>query len=609
MREQEHTRTGGQQVSGSRCLAFIRPKGQTKRFFAMTILFILLFTVTVQIGTSATISVEPLYKRVPAGEHFTLNITVDPEGNQVSGLQYKLHFNNTVVNATVQTKGTFLSQDGISTSVLENEINNSIGMVSYAEYRMGVDYGVTGPGIAATVIFEAIKPGMSTLILTDVILSDPDAKSIPTTILNGWVDVVSSTPSPFLVSGYVFFENGSECLNPDVTITNQNLSTDWNANVSESSNYYEYNLTHPFEVMPGDILRFDALTRDRRYLKSATHTVTEEEIGNGRMIFNITLQQRIIRDVTVSTAYYPEGNGIKILDAGGGIVTQLEIGELYYIRYEVVNEGEQGELVNVTAKISNAGWCSNIATHDWFITSGNSIVAPPPPIGDCLNTSGLAPAYYNLAVKASIREDHNPDFHPEDNERVRHVPIGISDTEAPVVTNPTANPHIIPDDTDNDPKWGEKSTLNVTVTDEGDITHVTVNLSVIGSSPNQPMINIEGNIWSVTTNATAGAAGWNATANAYVPYQLQVNASDAHGNANTDISINLTVVKNGDVNEDGRVTAYDAMYIFKWYLHKPGFSEIKKPVADVSGDGSVTAYDAMYLFKWYLHKPGFNVLK
>jgi len=431
MSEQEHTRTGGQQVSGSRRLSFIRPKGQTKRFFAVISLFFLLFTVTAQIGTPTTISVEPLYTRVPAGEPYTLNITVDPEGNQVSGLQYKLYFDSTVANATTQTNGTFLSQDGITTRVLENKTNNSIGMVSYAEYRIGVDYGVTGPGIAAAIVFEAIKPGMSTLIMTDVILSDPDAISIPTTILNGWVDVVPSTPSPFIVSGYVFFENGSECLNPEVTITNQNLSRDWTAEVSASSNYYEYNLTHPFEVMDGDILRFDAQSRDRRYLKSATHTVTEEEIGNERMIFNITLQRRIIRDVKVSTAYYPGGNGIMILDAGGGIVTQLELGELYYIRYEVANEGEQDELVNVTAKISNAGWSSNIATHDWFITSGNSIVAPPPPIGDCLNTSGLSADYYNVSVKATIQEDHNPDFYPDNNERIRPVPIGVTPTPPP----------------------------------------------------------------------------------------------------------------------------------------------------------------------------------
>ena len=184
------------------------------------------------------------------------------------------------------------------------------------------------------------------------------------------------------------------------------------------------------------------------------------------------------------------------------------------------------------------------------------------------------------------------------------------DTTPPSVTNATASPAIIPEDTDNEPQWGENSTLNVTVTDASNIASVTINLSAIGGSANQPMTNIEGSdVWSVTANASNGTAGWNVTTNAYVPYSLQVNATDEHGYSNTNVSLILTVMKNGDANEDGNATDSDAMYIFRWWLHKPGFEQINRAAADVSGDGVVTAYDALYLFKWYLNKPGFEVLK
>ena len=181
------------------------------------------------------------------------------------------------------------------------------------------------------------------------------------------------------------------------------------------------------------------------------------------------------------------------------------------------------------------------------------------------------------------------------------------DTDAPVVTNPTADPEVIPDDTDNNPLWGESSTLTVTVTDESAITSVTIDLSSIGGSAVQAMTNTGGDVWAVTTNASAGTDGWTGTA--YEPHQLQVNATDEHGLSNTAVSIPLTVMKNGDVSGNGAVTLYDASYISKWYLGETGFETIIEGVADVSGNGAVTLYDASYISKWYLGETGFEVLK
>ena len=185
--------------------------------------------------------------------------------------------------------------------------------------------------------------------------------------------------------------------------------------------------------------------------------------------------------------------------------------------------------------------------------------------------------------------------------------LTIHEITPPSVTNPNATLVVIPDDTDNKPLWSENSTLNVTVTDASGILSVTINLSQIGGSSVQPMTNIGGDIWSVTINASNGTAGWNGTA--YVPYCLQVNATDIYDISNTSVCINLTVMKNGDVSGNGVVTLYDASYIAKWYLDKTGFETIIQGVADVSGNGVVTLYDASYTAKWYLDKTGFEVLK
>jgi len=143
------------------------------------------------VASTAHISVEPECQIVPPGEYFTVDIYVDP-GNETYAAEYKLQFNNTLVNATSQVNGSFLSQDGVSTLEIVNKINNTIGKIEYGETRQYVDYGVNTSGILATITFEALADGFCELGLRDVILStppDPDPKSIPTNVTNGSVRI------------------------------------------------------------------------------------------------------------------------------------------------------------------------------------------------------------------------------------------------------------------------------------------------------------------------------------------------------------------------------------------------------------------------------------
>jgi len=154
----------------------------------MALLAICLFATTVQ---AAQMSIDPLYMDVLKGETFTVDIMIDPEGSEVFGASYHLYFNNTLLNATQQTKGDFLSQDGKNTNVYSNEINYSIGRIKYGESRAGVNYGVLNPGILATITFQAIaeEDGISELRLENVKLSDPSANSTQTDVSNGNVSV------------------------------------------------------------------------------------------------------------------------------------------------------------------------------------------------------------------------------------------------------------------------------------------------------------------------------------------------------------------------------------------------------------------------------------
>jgi hypothetical protein len=184
----------------------------------------------------------------------------------------------------------------------------------------------------------------------------------------------------------------------------------------------------------------------------------------------------------------------------------------------------------------------------------------------------------------------------------------ILETTPPQVTNPAANPPDIPEDTDFNPKWGETSQLNITVTDESCIDNVAINLSSIGGLPDQAMTRIAGtDIWTVTVNASAGTALiYN---DSYLPHNLTIRATDIFENVNTSVSIPLTVILNGDVSENGEVSLYDSMNIRKYVIESPGFETMNERVGEVSGNGAVSVFDSMFLSKHVFGESGYEILR
>jgi hypothetical protein len=156
----------------------------------LTLLIILICSVTPT--HAAEIWVEPAYLEVSESANFTVDIKVDPKGEEVMGAQYFLYFNNTMLNATEQVEGYFLSHDGTDTWVTKH-INNTIGVIEYGEMRLGVEYGVNDPGVLASITFDAIgECGVCELLLTDVVLSDVNATGIPdVNVSNGSVEIKS----------------------------------------------------------------------------------------------------------------------------------------------------------------------------------------------------------------------------------------------------------------------------------------------------------------------------------------------------------------------------------------------------------------------------------
>ena len=237
---------------------------------------------------AAQISVEPAYQEVFHGDNFTVDIAVYPEGSEVYGASYTLNFNNTLLNATLQTQGPFLRQDGKSSNIFRNVINNTLGTIEYAESRMGVDYGVSDPGILATITFTAIgEEGISPLTLTDLDgqLLYSTSGPISTVINHGSVEIIE-TPQ-FTISGFVEYDNSDPVLGPNVIITNLNTSQVLVAETTGSSNYYQAS-TELINISTDDVLHFD-VSDDLSNVTEFDHTVTQDEIDTGSFVENITI--------------------------------------------------------------------------------------------------------------------------------------------------------------------------------------------------------------------------------------------------------------------------------------------------------------------------------
>jgi hypothetical protein len=174
----------------------------------------------------------------------------------------------------------------------------------------------------------------------------------------------------------------------------------------------------------------------------------------------------------------------------------------------------------------------------------------------------------------------------------------------PEVANVSATPDTILYDNGRHRTPGTNITsLSAYVTDaDGDITAVTINLSSIGGSPAHPMEPVSGDLWEVTITATEVAI--NAPD---FTHQLAITATDDDGGINDSVSIELTVLKRGDVNGDGLVDKADADYISRYLagLEPEASNPPVVLVGDVIGDagdpvgnGVVDLMDALYIAKY-----------
>ena len=192
----------------------------------------------------------------------------------------------------------------------------------------------------------------------------------------------------------------------------------------------------------------------------------------------------------------------------------------------------------------------------------------------------------------------------------RNGTFSIRENVPPEVTNVSITPDTILYDNGRLRTPGTNITsLSAQVTDVGgSITAVTIDLSSIGGSSAQPMEHVSGDLWAVNTTATEVAI--NAPD---FTHQLTITATDDDGDINDPVSIELTVLKRGDVNGDGLVDEGDVDYISNYVAglepeasNPPGVlvGDVVGESGGPMGDGVVDMMDALYIAKYTSGRVG-----
>ena len=96
-------------------------------------------------------------------------------------------------------------------------------------------------------------------------------------------------PTPNLLTGWVFYENGTECNGPVVNVKNLNSGNEWQAETYDTSNYYEL-ILDSYDKSVNDVLRFTATDGDATQKNVTDYTITQAELDDGGIFwFNHTL--------------------------------------------------------------------------------------------------------------------------------------------------------------------------------------------------------------------------------------------------------------------------------------------------------------------------------
>ncbi len=140
-----------------------------------------------------SITIKSISQILAPNQPFTIDIRIEPR-TPITGAQFDLLFNSSMLRADSVTEGNLLNQNGAGTLFNNGTINNSTGTVTDVYGSILGKSNVSSEGVMATISMTAgSDTGMAELTLSNVIVSDSSLNAAPITIGNATV-LVDTAP-------------------------------------------------------------------------------------------------------------------------------------------------------------------------------------------------------------------------------------------------------------------------------------------------------------------------------------------------------------------------------------------------------------------------------
>jgi len=153
-------------------------------------MFIIILILNPEFGSASPVEInidtpsQPVYK----GQDFNINISVDPVDNPITAIQFNLLFNSSLIEVRNIKEGFLLKQKGANTIFNSGTLNNKMGtVVNVWGLIITPGASITAQGIIAGLTLNAKEAGSSKIILTNVIISNPENQAVQTVILDASV--------------------------------------------------------------------------------------------------------------------------------------------------------------------------------------------------------------------------------------------------------------------------------------------------------------------------------------------------------------------------------------------------------------------------------------
>jgi hypothetical protein len=152
-----------------------------------------------QAAIAAELRVSLATQNVRTGQHFTVNINVNPN-HAVAGVQFSLSFNASLVMVDSVTEGNLLKSGGAGTFFFPGQIDNTSGKLkNVAGAIISPGQTVSTSGTLAVINMTAKNTvGVCPLTLSDVVVGDISGQTISTSITNGQTNIVTDNLPPVL---------------------------------------------------------------------------------------------------------------------------------------------------------------------------------------------------------------------------------------------------------------------------------------------------------------------------------------------------------------------------------------------------------------------------